>query len=113
MNLNLYFFLLLLSVIIASFSQVLLKISSGKSHPSLVREYFNPYVIAGYGMLLISTIFTILAFHGMDYKNGPLIESSGYIFIMLLSRWILKEKITRKKLIGNGLILLGIVVYYL
>lgn len=113
MNPSLYFILLILSVAIASFSQILLKISSGKSYSCLLREYLNPYVIAGYAMLLMSTVFTILAFHGIDYKNGPLIESAGYLFVMLLSRWILKEKITRKKLIGNGLILLGIVVYYL
>ena len=32
-------------------------------------------------------ILTILAFKGLDYKNGPIIESVGYIFIMILSRF--------------------------
>lgn len=64
-------------------------------------------------MLVISTILTILAFKGLDYKNGPIIESLGYVFIMILSRLFLKEKITYKKIIGNALILCGIMIFYM
>lgn len=64
-------------------------------------------------MMVISTVLTILAFRGLDYKNGPIIESLGYIFVMILSRMFLKEKITKKKILGNALILLGIVVFYI
>lgn len=107
-----YFFILIFSVFIASVSQILLKISARKEHSSLIREYVNAYVITGYAFLFISTIFTIIAFQGLSYKNGPLIESSGYIFVMLLSRIILKEKMTKRKIIGNLLILCGILIYY-
>lgn len=64
-------------------------------------------------MMVISTVLTILAFRGLDYKNGPIIESLGYIFVMILSRMFLKEKITKKKILGNALILLGIIVFYI
>ena len=64
-------------------------------------------------MLFVSTILTILAFKGLDYKNGPIIESLGYIFILFLGSIFLKEKITKKKITGNILILLGIVVFYI
>ena len=37
----------------------------------------------------------------------------GYIFVMILSNLFLGEKITKKKIIGNFLILFGIVVYYI
>lgn len=64
-------------------------------------------------MLVVSTILTIFAFKGLDYKNGPIIESLGYVFIMILSKIFLDEKITKNKIIGNSLILLGIAIFYL
>lgn len=105
--------LLIFSVLIASISQILLKKSSEKEYSSFIKEYLNPYVIIGYGMMVLSTILTIFAFKGLDYKNGPIIESIGYIFVMLLSWKFLKEKITKKKIIGNALILLGILIFYI
>lgn len=110
---NSYVFLLIASVLIASCSQIILKKSASKEYSSIIREYLNVRVIVGYGIMFISTILTIFAFKGLDYKNGPIIESLGYIFIMFLSRIFLKEKITKKKVIGNTLILLGILVFYI
>ena len=110
---NSYVFLLIASVLIASCSQIILKKSASKEYSSIIREYLNVRVIVGYGMMFISTILTIFAFKGLDYKNGPIIESLGYIFVMFLSRIFLKEKITKKKVIGNTLILLGILVFYI
>lgn len=63
--------------------------------------------------MVASTILTIFAFKGLDYKNGPIIESLGYIFVMILSWKLLEEKITIKKIVGNGLILLGIFIFYI
>ncbi len=108
-----YWIFLLLSVTIASFSQILLKKSAAKKHESVIKEYLNPYVIIGYGMMVASTILTILAYRGIEYKNGPVIESLGYILIMVLSFLFFKEPITKKKILGNLLILLGVFVFYL
>ena len=102
-----------MSVLIASFSQILLKKSAMKAYTSHIKEYFNVFVIVGYGMMVVSTILTIFAYSGLDYKNGPIIESLGYILIMFLSYLFFSERITRKKLIGNLLILAGIFVFYL
>lgn len=113
MEINKYILLLLLSVVIASFSQILLKKSAQKKYDSFIKEYLNPYVIIGYGMMVASTIVTILAYHGVEYKNGPVIEASGYILIMILSYIFFKEPITKRKVLGNALVLLGIVVFYL
>ena len=110
---NKYFVLLLLAVIVAAFSQVLLKKSALKEHKNIIFEYLNIEVIVGYGMLVGSSILTIFAFKGLDYKNGPIIETLGYVFVMLLSYWFFQEKITKKKMIGNALILLGIFIYYI
>ena len=110
---NKAFFNLILSIFIASVSQVLLKKSSNKKYDNLIKEYLNFYVVSGYILLIISTVLTIIAMKNLDYKNVPILESSGYIIVMILSYLFLSEKITKRKLIGNIIILLGIAVYYI
>lgn len=111
---NKYMLLIVLAVIISSSSQILLKKSAKKTYSSWIFEYLNPYVIIGYGMMIISTIVIILAYHlGVAYSNGPVIESLGYIMIMVLSNIFFAEKITKRKLLGNSIILLGIIVFYM
>lgn len=104
---------MLSSVLVASFSQILLKKSAGKSHGSFLKEYFNLYVIFGYGMMVGSTILTILAYREIEYKNGPIIDSLGFLFVMILSFLFFREPLTKKKILGNLLILFGIAVFYL
>lgn len=108
-----YIILLVLAVLVSSISQIILKKSASKTYNSIFREYFNLYVITGYGLMVVSTVLVILGLKGVPYKNEPIIESLGYIFVMILSNRILKEKITKKKLIGNLLILIGIIIYYI
>ena len=110
---NKYVILLLLSVLIASVSQLLLKKSAMIEYDSFIKEYLNPWVIIGYGMMVVSMLVTILAYRGLEYKNGPVIESVGYLLVMFLSAIFFKERITKKKIIGNAIILLGIFVFYL
>lgn len=110
---NSYVLILVLSVFVASGSQIVLKSSAAEEHASFLREYLNVKVIAGYGMMVVSTILTIMALRGMDYKKEAIIESLGYFFVMILGNLFLKEKITKKKILGNALILIGIVVFNL
>ena len=110
---NSSYIILILSVFIAAVSQLLLKKSALKTYKAMIYEYLNPYVIFGYGMMVVSTILTIVALKGLAYSNVPVIECLGYIFVMSMSRVFLGEKITKKKILGNGLIILGIFVYYM
>ena len=102
-----------LAVAISSTSQILLKKGASKQYDSVIREYLNPWVILGYGMMVLSTLCVIYAYRGVEYKNGSIIESLGFLAVMLLSRVFLGEKITAKKVIGNIIILTGILVFYL
>ena len=107
------YIILIISVLISTCSQILLKKASDMEYSSKIKEYLNWRVIVGYGIMFASTILTIIAFKGLNYKEGPIIESLGYIFILFLGNWFLQEKITKKKIIGNALILAGIAVFYL
>lgn len=105
--------ILLFSIIVSSFSQILLKKSAAKTWPSPLREYLNPYVICGYGMLFFSLFLTVLAYRELDFTNIPVMESAGYVIVMILSFFFFREKFTRRKVLGMLLILSGIVIYHL
>ena len=112
-ELQIYICILIVSVFVASLSQILLKISANKTYRDRLHEYLNPYVIIGYGMMVASTLLTVAGYVGLEYKNGAIIESLGFVLVMFLSRFFFGEKITKKKLLGNSLILIGIFVFYL
>ena len=101
------------AVALSSVSQMLLKKAAGIKYENVIREYLNPWVISGYFLLALSTICVIFAFKGVDFKNGPVIESLGFPLVMLLGRIFYGEKLTKNKLIGMGLIMLGVVIYYI
>lgn len=108
-----YWIVLFAAVIISSASQMLLKKGATIKFDSVIQEYINPWVISGYGLMILSTLCVIFAYRGIAYKNGAIIESLGYLLIMLLSRIFFGEKITKKKLFGNMIILAGVLLFYL
>lgn len=110
---NNYYLLLILSISIASFSQVLLKKATTKHYETIIQQYVNPFVIVGYILTFTSMILTIICYKGLEYKIVPLLESLGFIIVMFLSRIFFGEKLTTKKIIGTTIILIGIVVYYI
>lgn len=99
------------SVLIASISQVLLKKSADKGHESVIKEYLNIHVIIGYGLFFISTILAILGYRTLPLKAGPILEALGYIFIIIFSIFIFKERISRNKIVGTALIITGIIIF--
>lgn len=109
---NPYIAVMIFSVMVASVSQLLLKKSADRHHLSIFWEYLNPYTMTAYFLLLCSTLLTIAAFRGLDYKNGPVIESLGYLFVLILGRVFNHEKISRRKLVGNFVIIAGIIIFY-
>ena len=105
--------ILVLSVLVASVSQILLKISADKSYPSRIREYLNKYVIVGYLLLFASPILTMIALKKVPLSWSPVIESSSYIFVSILGYFILKEKFYRRKILGLCVIFAGILIFSL
>ena len=109
---NRFLWVALVSVVIASFSQVMLKLGAGKTYASKIREYLNLYVISGYGMLFVSMVLTIVAYSHLSYLSVPVVEAVGYVLVPVLSYFIFKEKLTKRKLCGIAFILCGIIIYY-
>ena len=105
--------LLLLSVFISSVSQIILKKAADKTYESTLKEYMNHMVIGAYGLFFCSVILTMLALKHVPLSMSPILESTGYIFVSVMGYIFLKERFSRRKLMGFALILAGIVIFNL
>ncbi|MDO4476302.1 MAG: multidrug ABC transporter [Lachnospiraceae bacterium] len=100
------------SVLIASFAQVLLKKAANRTYSGLLGQYLNPIVVVSYGIMLVSTMLTTFALHYVPYSSySPAIESISYISAPLFGVLMLREKISRRQMLGFAVILLGIVIF--
>lgn len=106
-----YIMIFLVSVLISSLSQVLLKISAEKEHSSILEEYLNMKTMVAYGLFFVSTLITVVAYKYVSLSMGAVLEASGYIFVTIFGTLILKEKVGKKKLVGLILILTGVLIF--
>lgn len=114
MQSNWWILLIALSATIASFAQVLLKKSAKDTHTSVIREYLNWKVICGYGLMFVGMFLNIYAYSkGVELKASTVMQSIGNIWVVFLSWQFFQEPVTKKKILGNILIIAGIVVFNL
>ena len=94
-------------------SQILLKQSSNIKYENKIREYLNFRVILSYGMFFLILLLNTWCYTTVEMRYGSVIDTAAYVFVLLLSRLILKEKITKGKILGNLIIITGILIYTL
>lgn len=98
----------LLTPLIAALSQLLLKRAADDPRLTGLRAYLNWRAMLGYAMLFGCMALNTLALRTVDLSVAGVLEASGYLYVMLLSWLILKERMTPRKLLGNALIVVGI-----
>ncbi len=106
-----YIIMFCVSVFISSVSQVMLKTSANCTHENKIRELLNFRVIFAYGLFFCATFLTMLAYKKVPLSLGAVLETFGYVYVTILSGLILKENITRQKIVAMVLIVAGIIVY--
>ena len=106
--------LVLISSLLGVASQMMLKHSAQKNYPSWWREYINLWVIGGYGIMVLSLLINLWAIHiGVLAQEVSIIECINYLLIPLGAWWIFKEPITRRKMVAIGIIIVGVIVFFL
>jgi len=98
----------LITPILSAVSQLMLKKAADNDKYTGIRFYLNWQVILAYGLFFGCMLLNVIALRTLDLSVASLMEAASYLYVMVLSWLILKEKLTRRKLIGNGLIVLGI-----
>ncbi len=102
---------LLLGTFVSSVAQVFLKKAAQKEYKSVVQEYLNPVVILSYAVFFGATLLGVYAYKGIPLSMGPVLEATGYIYIMVFGVKIFHENFNKKKALAIGLIVAGIMVY--
>lgn len=110
---NFYYGIMIFGVIVASFSQILLKVGANRPHISFIRDYLNVPVVLGYLLMMVSLVCGMIAYRGINYMSAPVLESIGFILVPVLCYFFFKEKLTKNKIIGIIFIMAGIATYYL
>lgn len=106
-----YYLIIIINAFFSALSQILLNKSADKIYRNKLFEYLNPYVITSYAILFFVLIVNIYCMRYVPLKNAHAVAASTYFFVLVLSRIMLKEKITTKKIIGNIIIVVGILVF--
>ena len=70
-------------------------------------------VITAYGISFSVLLLNTYAYTKVDMKYGAVIDTFSYVFVMILSYLLLKERFNRGQLIGNLMIITGVMVYTL
>ena len=109
-----YYILVILSVFAAACAQMLLKQGARQQYEGFWKQYLNPWVIGGYSIMMASLLLNIFCLSkGVQVKEISTIESMSYLFVPCLAFMLFKEKITVRKGIAIGIIIGGVVIFFL
>ncbi|MBE6319898.1 MAG: multidrug ABC transporter [Bacteroidales bacterium] len=102
------------SVFLAACAQMLLKQGARQQYDTWWRQYVNGWVIGGYAIMLGTMLMNIFAMsRGVEVKEVSIIESMSYLFVPILSCVIFKERLTWRRVSAVGVIIIGIIVFFL
>lgn len=108
---NKFILIKVISVVVASISQIFLKISANKIYESKIKEYLNPLVIIAYGFFFFSMLIGMYSLKGITVSSSMIIESLSYILIPIFGFLFFEERLNSYQYAGIVIILLGIMVY--
>jgi len=107
-----YYIFVFLSIFFTGISQILLKIGAGNGR-SMLHTYLNAPTVTGYFLFLVVTICSIYALQVVELKSLYALSSLNYVAVLVLSSAVLKEKLSRNKLLSILLIVSGLIVFNL
>lgn len=109
--------IILAANITAAIGQLLLKLGMGQVGQvdgiyleKVIQMFTNPYVITGLVVFGISTVFWLTALSRKDLSYVYPFFAINMILVFLLSVLVLHEQIGTARIIGAGIILMGILV---
>lgn len=109
-----YIIITICTVFIAACAQMLLKQGARKGYSPWWRQYINPWVISGYTIMFLSMAANIWCMHrGLQLKELSIIESTAYFFVPALAWLCFKEPVSRHKALAIGVIIIGVIVFFL
>ena len=100
----------LITPFLSAVSQLILKKAADNPNYTGLRAYLNAPVILAYGLFFGCMVLNVVVLRTLELTVASVLEASSYIYVMALSFFFLKEKITLRRLIGNIIIVVGIIL---
>ena len=108
-----FIFLVLLCALLGAFGQIFFKLGSKNLSLSVAGTLLNFKLIAGLALYGIATILFVLALKNLDLSFAYPLIATSYIWVWLLSIFVLGEPLILSRAAGTLLIILGVVVLVL
>ena len=99
--------LVLVASFIGSFGAVFLKLGASRINKDVL-SFANSRLLVGVALYLGSSVFYALGIKGVQLSVVYPMVSLGNVWALIWSRWFFNEPLTRNKLLGLALILLGV-----
>ena len=108
-----YYALAVLTAVLASTGHINFKKFALKRKRFTLQNLTDRHFIVGVILFLASAACGVATLRGLDFSAFYSTTALNYIFISALSSIYLKERIDRAKIIGNLVVIAGILVYNL
>lgn len=105
-----YIGLTLLSVFMASCTQVILKRSAMNESLSGISYFVNPATLTAYSIFFCCCLLTFYCLSHLPMITVNVLECSAYVYILFFDRIFFRKRITARKIAGNLLIVGGIIL---
>ncbi|MBC8060876.1 MAG: EamA family transporter [Clostridiaceae bacterium] len=104
-----YLLVCLIMTIFGAFGGLFFK-RAADTGTSIINIFFSPYLYLGGTLYVISAALNILALKGLNYTVVLPITAITYVWTLVISFFILKEKLSSKKISGVILIIVGALI---
>lgn len=102
---------MILNAFLSAISQTLLKKSANINYNKFILQYLNVYVILGYMIFFIVLFINIYVIKKLNLSIVSVFsESLPYILSIISGYIFFKEKITKNKIVGALIIVIGIIL---
>lgn len=109
-NSTLALLIALLGAFFSSLSQYLLKRAAEKPGANRLQGLLQPQVLLAYAIFFLVLVANLFTLKHLPLYVLPLIEATSYVYVALLSFFVLKEKLSKRKLLGLLCIVAGVVI---
>ncbi|MCM0647653.1 EamA family transporter [Clostridium swellfunianum] len=104
-----YILLCLIFTLAGAFGGLFFK-KAATSSTNIIKTVLSPYLYIGGILYVIGAVLNIVVLKELKYTIVLPLTSITYVWTIIISYFILKEKITIKKLFGIAMILIGAII---
>ena len=106
---------ILIGIVFASFGQLFFKIgtnNTGELSLSNILQFLNVFIIIGLIFYALGSIFWIVALSKADLSFVYPFTAVTFVVVYILSFFLLKEPFHLNRLVGTGIIIIGVCILF-